>query len=300
MTISVEIELGWGFHDIKDPRDVPELSGDGSVEREALGWFLSLCDEFEVPVTFDVVGHLLLDSCEGDHGGPHPEGWFQRDPGTDAETDPLFYFPEVVGEIRGADVDHEICTHTFSHVLCDEVGADVLDWELDRVEEIHDEDVVSIVTPRHREPPRDLLLDHGIEVIRMPVEEEAPSGPVGRYIWTLTRKHPLHEPEEMGGLIETRTASLMSLTATYLSSGVSSPHPAYRAIPRGVRQRIHERFLKSGLRDCVTEDSHVHYWTHLYNLANEAQKRPLVNFVEELSESDAEPLRMADLLDKRQ
>lgn len=296
-TISVEIELGWGFHDAADPYSVPELSEDGRAERDALEWFLSVCDEAGVPVSFDVVGHLLLHSCDGAHEGPHPEGWFDRDPGTDPDSDPLFYAPELVERIRDADVDHEICTHTFSHVLLDEVGDDVVDWELNRVEEVHEEAVVSLVPPRHREPSYGVLRDHGIEVVRRAAEGGGPPpGDLRRYLWTLTREHPLDRPREVDGLVETRTSPFMTLTASYLSRGVSRPHPTYRLLPRRVRQRLHEDFLQSGLDAAAREGAHVHYWTHLYNLAHEAQRRPVRKLLESLGRSgNAEVFRMADL-----
>lgn len=295
-TISVEIELGWGFHDYADPCDVPELSDDGEKEHEALDWFLSICDDAGVPVTFDIVGHLLLPSCEGNHDGPHPEGWFKRDPGTDADTDPLFYFPEAVEKIRDTEIDHEICTHTFSHVLCDEISNEVLDWEIERAAEVHDDDIVSLVPPRHRKPSYDVLRKNGVGVVRLTVDKEPPANLARRYIWTLTRDHPLDRPTETNGVVETRTSPFMTLTASYLSRGVSSPHPAYRLIPRRLRQRTHERFLLSGLDAASHEDANVHYWTHLYNMANKAQRKPIRRFVETLGNSEGmEKMRMSDL-----
>lgn len=295
-TISVEIELGWGFHDEAGPREVPELSDDGQAERKALEWFLDACDDAGVPVTFDVVGHLLLDSCDGTHDGPHPKGWFDRDPGTDVESNPLFYAPEVVEMIRDADVDHEICTHTFSHVLLDEVTDDVVDWELDRASELHPEPIVSVVPPRHRKPPYDVLRAHDIQVIRQPVDEERPSSTVGWFVWVFTRDHPIDRPTTVDGLLETCTSSFMTLTATYLSSGVSRPHTAYRVFPRRLRQRRHMNFLQTGLEDAIHEGSYIHYWTHLYNMAHEAQKKPIRSLLNSLGESqDVDVLRMADL-----
>jgi hypothetical protein len=298
-TISVEIELGWGFHDKADARTVPELSDDGQAERETLRWFLEVCDEAGIPVTFNVVGHLLLASCDGRHDGPHPDGWFDRDPGTDATIDPLFYFPEVLEVIQGADVDHEICTHTFSHVLLDEVGNAVVDWELDRVEALHDEPVVSLVPPRHRKPPYVVLREHSIEVVRRAFDETPPSSTVGWFLWALTREHPLDHPDVVDGLVETRTSSFMTLTASYLSSGVAEPHPAYRVIPESLRERRHERFLEEGLRAAARDGANVHYWTHLYNMAHEAQRAPIEGLLQSIGSDPAvDALRMADLRDR--
>lgn len=295
-TISVEIELGWGFHDKTDPYEAPELSSDGRKERAALDWFLDLCDEAGVHVTFDVVGHLLLDSCDGGHDGPHEDEWFDSDPGTDAETDPLFYFPEVTEEIRAADVDHEVCTHTFSHVLCDEVTDEVLDCEIGRARELHDEEVVSLVPPRHREPPRGVLRANDIDVVRLAVDNQPPSNPAARFLWNFTRDHPLHQPEDVGGVVETKTSPFMTLTASHLSRGVSPPHPSFRVVPRRLRQRTHENFLRSGLRAAVERDSHVHYWTHLYNLAHEDQHPPVESLMMSLAQNvNVVPVKMEEM-----
>lgn len=295
-TISVEIELGWGFHDRSGPESVPELSENGQKERDALRWFLDLCDETETPVSFDIVGHLLLDSCDGEHPGPHKDGWFDRDPGTDARSDPLFYAPEIAELIESTRTDHEICTHTFSHVLFDEVSREVIDWELDRVSELHECNVTSLVPPRHRKPPYDVLREHGIDVVRRAFDEDPPNGSVSRFYWTLTRSHRLDEPRTVDEVTETRVPPLMTLSATYLSRGTSDPHPAYRIFPRRIRQRQHERFLRSALGEAIREDRGVHYWTHLYNIAHPAQRRPIRGLLEAMNKTDRLKIRrMSDL-----
>ncbi|WP_178917751.1 polysaccharide deacetylase [Natronomonas gomsonensis] len=283
VTISLEVELGWGFHDLAPPSDIPELSDDGKAERAALERLLELCDEFEIPISFDVVGHLLLNTCSGNHKGPHPEGWFDADPGTNVDRDPLFYAPDLIEAIRESNVDHEICTHTFSHILCAEVSRDVVDWELSKVEEVHPESLTSMVPPRHSDPPRDVIEDHGISVIRMPFDEARPSNPIREYLWTLLRNHPVGDPVDIEGITETRSSSLMTLTATYLSRGVANPHLAYRVLPRRMRQAHHEQFLLSGLKRAVRDDTSIHYWSHLYNLANESQWPPIETFIKTLA-----------------
>ena len=297
--ISVEIELGWGFHDKKPPSAVAELSDDGSAERAALQWLLDLCDEFEIPITFNIVGHLLLDSCDGNHDGPHTDGWFDRDPGTDVDTDPLFYFPNVTEKIRATDVDHEVCTHTFSHVLCDEVSEEVLDWEFERARETHENNFVSLVPPRHRKPPYDTLRRNEIKVIRLATNDQPPTSAERRYVWNLRREHPLDTPMENDGVVETHTSPFMTLTAPYLSRGVSSPHPAYRVIPQQVRQRIHERFLLSGLKAASKKNANIHYWTHLYNLAHESQWVTVRQLFSEMSvrSGEVDTLTMCELAD---
>jgi len=70
ITLSVEIELGWGHHDKPDGN--PALSEDREVETKALRRLLAVCDEHRIPITFDIVGHLLHESCDGIHDAPIP------------------------------------------------------------------------------------------------------------------------------------------------------------------------------------------------------------------------------------
>ena len=120
---SIEIELAWGWHDRERENRYESLSSDRTTETETLVWLLDIGDKYRIPFTFDIVAHLLCPSCDGSHAGPHSPGWFKEDPGTDVGTDPLFYAPDLVRMIQDARVDHEICTHTFSHVSADNADA---------------------------------------------------------------------------------------------------------------------------------------------------------------------------------
>ena len=153
VTLSIELELGWGMHDWAE---YGHLSSDRSAETEALHRLLDLADRLDLPITFDIVGHLLHDSCSGSHPGFHPESWWDEDPGTCNDSDPLFYAPDLIREIRNRETDHELATHTYSHLLADEATAEELDDELATVNELH-ADVglsapTSIVMPRHQQP----------------------------------------------------------------------------------------------------------------------------------------------------
>jgi hypothetical protein len=57
ITLSLEIELGWGLAQFNK---LDTLSDDRRQETDHLRRLLTLCDELSVPITFDIVGHLLL------------------------------------------------------------------------------------------------------------------------------------------------------------------------------------------------------------------------------------------------
>lgn len=119
VTISIEIELGWGTHD--QPESDDRLSGNRKPEIRALERSFSVYDHYSIAVIFDVGGHLLLQTCSGTHSGPYPKGWFDTDPASDMNSDPHFYAPDLVDAVVQVPTDHEICTHSFSYVLASEM-----------------------------------------------------------------------------------------------------------------------------------------------------------------------------------
>jgi len=284
VTISVEVELGWGVH---DRPGAPHLSEDGGPERAALRRLLDHCDRVGVPVSFDVVGHLLEDGCDGAHAGPHPDGWFEADPGTDADADPLFYAPTVGGEILGRRTDHELCTHTYSHVVCGDAAPETVAWELDRAQaqlrSLTGSATESAVPPRHSPPERATLRGAGIEVVRVS-RDTSGRGRLARVRELLVGPHPTFEPRLVDGVVETYCTSYPSLTASTLPSGRRPPPLPFRALPVGLRQRLHRRYLSRAVDAAVGSDGDCHLWCHLYDLANDAQWPPVRAFLTELGE----------------
>lgn len=278
VTISLELELGWGYHDLDRPDRFWRLSQDRELETRALEHLLSTCEQFDVPITFDVVGHLMLDACEGIHDGPHEEGWFDADPGTDRAMDPQFYAPDLVAAICESDVDHEIATHTFSHVLADEVSEETLAWELEQVRERHEAlgiDVPrSIVLPRHRPAPASILSSFGIDV-----ERRHESAGLGFYLyrWANHRWHPTRTPVVEDGVVVTKTTH--SLSSPLLRNGQQPTPSGLARGPVALRQRVHEWYLRQGLAAAADRDDYVHYWTHLHNIANADHRAPVKRFL---------------------
>jgi len=287
VTLSMEIELAWGGHDLEEFSGY--ISKDRKKETETLKELLKICDKLGISFSFDIVGHLLLDNCSGHHDGGHPDGWFDADPGTNTNIDPEFYAPDLLEMILNADTDHEVCTHTFSHLLCDRVSEKIINWELQKEKDLHS-DVSgngphSMVPPRHRSVRNGLLQKNGIKTVRKPIPGYSiPENKMSEYIWKLTRTHPVKEPIRVDGVLETYCTPHPSLTAPYLSNGRCPPHPAFRIIPRSVRQKIHKKYLIDGLERSIAADSYIHFWTHLYNLSNSEQMHPVKFFLQYLSE----------------
>lgn len=278
VTLSIELELGWGMH---DKQEYGHLSRDRSAETTALERLLDFADRLEIPITFNVVGHLFHDSCSGTHSGPHPPDWWNEDPGTDIETDPLFYAPDLIFAIRDRQIRHEIATHTYSHLLASKSSDEELNEELTKVTDLHRKfglnEPASIVMPRHQMPNYSVLAEHGIRVIRTPVERyrKMASNPFSKMWWLLTRDHPSSNIQERAGLLETTVTPHPSLTSVTLPTGQSKPHPAFCMIPKKIRQILHRRYLINTINRAAEDDVHVHLWTHVYNFTNESQWKPM-------------------------
>lgn len=271
LTLSVEVELGWGVHDLGTD---DHLSEGCRRERRYMTKLLDACDEFDVPVSFDVVGHLLLDACAGHDAPGYPEGWFDADPKTGASEDPGFYAPDLVDAVAARPTDHEICTHTFSHVLCGRVDPSVVDRELGRCRALHAERLgetpVSLVPPRHSPPPAGVLRENGIEIVRQSIDTRGPT-PAHRYGELLGGQPPTHEPRLVDGVVETYCTNYPSLAAPALPAGGRDTHWSFRWQPVRLRRRLHVRRLAAATREAVARDETLHLWSHLYDLSNEYQ-----------------------------
>jgi len=127
---SADFELAWAARHVSLERALAEAQR----TRDAFPRLLASFDSFEVPVTWAVVGHLLLDACARDPstGRAHPEmprpgpyanrywtfdrgDWYDHDPCTSAIEAPEWYAPDLIRKIIASPVPHEIGCHSFSH-----------------------------------------------------------------------------------------------------------------------------------------------------------------------------------------
>lgn len=126
MVLSLDLELSWGRF---DKLQISELEAQSIEERTNIKRLLALLDRYEIPATWAMVGHLMLDGCSRDLKGqvhsevtPHaryswlPHEWFKFDPCSAAEHAPAWYAPDIIDWIRGGRVQHEIGSHSFAHI----------------------------------------------------------------------------------------------------------------------------------------------------------------------------------------
>lgn len=166
-TLSLDFELIWGTLDkSKWPCFVP-LCG---IERNCVfPALLKLFDEYAIPATWCVVGHLMLERCDGRHDDRGRPGWFRLDPASSEQSAPWFYGRSLVKRIQACGIRQEIGLHSFSHAIFNECGAEVADAELDASMAAARElgiEPRSFVFPRNAIDHLDRLAAHGIQVYR--------------------------------------------------------------------------------------------------------------------------------------
>src|SRR5437879_11734751 len=84
MVLSLDLELCWGRFD-KFP--IAVLEAESVQERTHIKQFVALLDRYEIPATWAMVGHLMLDGCTRDGDGhahtditqPARYYWFAND-----------------------------------------------------------------------------------------------------------------------------------------------------------------------------------------------------------------------------
>ncbi len=170
VVLSIDAELLWGFHDLDD---VPWDRVDSA--RESWLAALDIFETHDVPATWAVVGYLMLETSASEPGD-HPAGeeWLARDvveSDTSDTPDSYWFGRDLVDAIRDSGVDHEIGSHSFSHV---EFGrssttAEVAEAELRYSREVAGEkglDPTAFVFPRNNIGHRGLLAEHGFDCYR--------------------------------------------------------------------------------------------------------------------------------------
>jgi peptidoglycan/xylan/chitin deacetylase (PgdA/CDA1 family) len=166
VVISLDAELGWGFHD-RDPVPADRIRSARTAWRDLCRLF----DRFDVPATWAVVGHLLLADCDAEHPG-HPAGPRCCDgaPGAMA-ADEAWHGRDLVERVLAADADHDLAGHGFTHVHFDHglmrrefAAAELRAWGATAA--AVDVSPGSFVFPVNRVGYRDLLVEHGFDAYR--------------------------------------------------------------------------------------------------------------------------------------
>ena len=265
VVLSIDAELGWGFHDLQQP---PRER----VENGRRGWprLLSILEEYEVPATWAVVGHLMLDRCDRTHAThPAPDGWFERERTDWRDRSDLRFAPDLVRATLESPVTHELGCHSFSHVLfgSPETTGELARAECRRCQELADgwlpvtDDraypLQSFVYPRNDVGHRDALVDTGFRVYRgrMPT----PDGPRGVFDTIVRRRSLLVHPT----IDEYGLVNVPASTFAFRFEGVA------RTAAETLWRDPMVVLAKRGIDEAVTGNGVFHLWLHPNNLVTE-------------------------------
>jgi peptidoglycan/xylan/chitin deacetylase (PgdA/CDA1 family) len=272
-TLSFDFELIWGTLDHSGPEGFRRQC---EREREVvIDRTLALLAELQVPATWFVLGHLMLDRCSQVEGVKHPEivrprhawvagDWFEHDPASTENGAPTFYGRSLVEKIRACTVAQEIGCHSFSHVIFGDAGCSRETAESELAASLSAARQLgltptSFAFPRNSVGHLDVLARHGFRCFR---------GPEPR--WYNGWPHAVHRT---GHLVDVLTASEPPVAwprqvAPALwdvpGSMVYVPmHGVRRFIP--VSRRV-QRAIK-GL-NAARRGGLFHLWTHPTNLVD--------------------------------
>ncbi len=146
LILSADFELAWASRFSKSKKDFLTIAW---RERENIPRILHLSEKFQIPITWATVGHLFLSGCAKKNGIAHVEmkrpehfenskwkfaggDWYQHDPATHVDKDPLWYAPDIIRKIIDSNSKHEIACHSFSHIDFSSVKEEVAVSELER------------------------------------------------------------------------------------------------------------------------------------------------------------------------
>lgn len=129
--LGIDVELAWGkIH--RNRIDIPKLTSISMRVREILDDAFNLLEMYQIPSTWSILGHLILDHCDRNNKNhlPHPDmprpnyswfkgDWYKYDPCTTLQEHPAWYGKDIVDRIvkyvEESKIPHEIGCHSFSH-----------------------------------------------------------------------------------------------------------------------------------------------------------------------------------------
>lgn len=278
-TISLDVELAWGSFDINQ---VYNYSEHFDKTREIIQELLQLFENYKISATWAVVGHLFLESCNQQGRIPHPDlvrpdhewfqdDWFSEDPCTNLDEDPYWYGRDIVRYILDCDIDQELASHSFSHVIFGDNGCseETAQTEIEKCQELAEQIGVklsSFVFPRNSVGQLDILAKKGFCCYRgknnrwYEKEKRIPdlvSKPLRFLEEALSLVPPTSTPRRKSDLLEI-PGSMQYRPVEHL----------WRFIP--IRNRV--KRAKKGLETAANRNEIFHLWFHPFNLGKGTEK----------------------------
>jgi len=294
----MEIELAWGVIDKNLPRE--KVTQASKKVRKYLEKIFHLLENYNIPVTWGVLGHLLLDSCNSKLGTPHPEmprpsyswmkrDWYAYDPCSTLMKEPAFYGRDIIDKIvsyaQTTALPHDFACHSFSHQLFGDPGCSraVAETEIrrcvDLMGSIYGIRPVVFIFPRNYQGHLDVLQENGFIAFRGSIPHIVPYQESIRSVLNLTQK---------------QTSLVIDMASYYfaLSPPVVNPRVEHDLINIPASMCFNKKPLmplrlvtlraKRGIDRAIKERKVFHLFMHLINLGEAPDPEALINDLEEV------------------
>lgn len=292
VVISLDAELGWGFH---DRPELPEHHIESG--RRAWTYLRESFDRLDIKATWAITGHLFLESCRSAHRG-HPAGRRCCTRETASLTPEQIWFArDRIEAVRASAVDHEIGSHGFTHVhfrhekMSEEFAAEELEASVEAAADCGIE-LSSFVFPVNQIDHTELLAEHGFTCYRG--VSPAKSGRLAKLASATigTPAPPLVEPRvDEYGLVDVPASLFL-----FNFEGV-----ARSAVASVGRDPVVKQATK-GIDNAVENDGVFHMWCHPHNLRTDRDFERIDAILEYLHrrrlESDLRVETMAEVAER--
>ncbi len=275
-TISIDHEFGWGRPErLFSSEEASSVRTEAAVVRK----LLKLFEEFRVPVTWAVVGHLLEVRCSAGeiihpeyprpvYFGEHTD-WFFQHPDPGEVHDPLWFDSEnLIPEILSSPVRHEIASHSYAHIAlgAGNVNGEAVKHDINKARSLHKERGLpfeTFVFPWNSEGFHAFLKEAGLK----------------RYRGTTSRWYDLLPGvlKRAGRLLEYFLPTAPpAVVPSFHSSGLLSIPDSMLLLRRaGIRRVVPAHMLLRkalrGLRRAVGEKRIFHLWFHPFNFCYDTE-----------------------------
>jgi peptidoglycan/xylan/chitin deacetylase (PgdA/CDA1 family) len=249
--LSLDTEIAWGTY---GATAIARQQHTFDHYRPLLRRLVDLLDQYAIPATWAVVGHLFLNQDSHDavplRVPEHPD-WYHA--------------PDAIEMIRSAHTTHDIGTHTFTHAFADEVTPGVWHEELRTCARLHHEHNLplhSLVYPRNHIAYIETLNQYGIIAYRGAEQKwyRQPSGVVGRvlsYLDYLLALPPV-----------TYDPATLRVSENLVNLPASQFLMSYDGMRGWIPTTSRVRQARLGIERAIQRNHLYHLWFHPFNLGS--------------------------------
>jgi hypothetical protein len=295
--ISLDTELAWGGFDLGLTEKNRKYYEDS---RDCIYRLLMLFEKYNIQATFAIVGHIMLNGCTEVEGIKHPDivrpehswylkDWFIEDPASHMSKNSIWYGQDILKEILAASPQHEIASHSFSHII---FGAKGCTYECAR-SDIHkcveiagqqDIKLKSFIYPRNSEGYKEILKEEGFEVYRGSGNEW-----YNKFNFSILKKVG-HIIDEVFAIAPKTSLPVKDESGLYNVKGnmlYLSRDGIRKLIP--ISSRVKK--AKKGIDKAVKGGEVFHLWLHPFNIATDKENLlqgmdEILNYVREKIDLD--------------